>query len=157
MKVRFPDGTVVLVSPLAERQEKNPDRDFALYLDPAWRPTWEAAVVDWPDLGVPASSMVAMGSILATFAAAKRGARIEVGCLGGRGRTGTRCSRVSRSSQAKPCRGQPPRGEAQSVGSPLPGLMRTRFASAVTMPPSVSSVAYRPRIVSQIDACSNVR
>jgi len=89
MDVRFPDGTVVMACSLAERRENNPDRDFGLYLDPAWRPTWDAELIDWPDLGLPANPTVAATQIVKAFARARRGDRVEIGCLFGRGRTGT--------------------------------------------------------------------
>src|SRR3990170_4276171 len=70
MDVRFPDGTVVMACSLAERRENNPDRDFGLYLDPAWRPTWDAELIDWPDLGLPANpTVLACMAILAGVAA----------------------------------------------------------------------------------------
>jgi hypothetical protein len=45
MKVRFPDGTVVKALALRERKEQDPDRDYGLYLDAGWRPTWPATLV----------------------------------------------------------------------------------------------------------------
>ncbi len=89
MKVRFPDGTVVTASALPERLADNPGRDFGLYLDAAWRPTWDAETIDWPDFGVPANPPTAVKAIVAAFDRARRGDRVEIGCLGGRGRTGT--------------------------------------------------------------------
>ena len=89
MEVRFPDGTVVTARALAERRENNPDRDFGLYLDPRWRPTWDAELIDWPDLGIPADPTVAATQIVKAFARAQRGDRVEIGCLFCLGRTGT--------------------------------------------------------------------
>jgi hypothetical protein len=89
MKVCFPDGTVVTARSLAERQERDPDRDFGLYMDAAWRPTWDAHVIEWTDFGVPTNAVQAAQSIVAAFNRAKAGERIEVGCVGGLGRTGT--------------------------------------------------------------------
>ena len=42
MNVKFPDGTIVSACSLAERREANPNRDFGLYMDRAWNPTWKA-------------------------------------------------------------------------------------------------------------------
>lgn len=89
MNVRFPDGTCITASPLGARQEDNSERDFGLYMDPAWTPTWDAELIDWPDFGLPASRETAAGQIMAAFERAKSGERGEIGCIGGLGRTGT--------------------------------------------------------------------
>jgi hypothetical protein len=87
--VSFPDGTKVAASSLACRREDDPERDFGLYMDPAWAPTWDAELIDWPDYGVPSDSEIATSQIVHAFERAKRGENVEVGCLGGLGRTGT--------------------------------------------------------------------
>jgi hypothetical protein len=87
--VRFPDGTLVRASALSERRERDPQRDYGLYLDPGWRPTWPADVVPWKDLGLPLDPEVAATRIRDAFLRAKRGERVEVGCRFGLGRTGT--------------------------------------------------------------------
>jgi len=87
--VRFPDGTEVAAAPLCARREDDPSRDFGLYLDPRWAPTWDAVVVDWPDFGLPTDPETAAAQILAAFERAKRGESVEIGCAGGLGRTGT--------------------------------------------------------------------
>lgn len=89
MKVTFPNGTVVRPASLGDRRESNPDRDFGLYLDAAWQPSWAAEVIDWPDGGLPSNSTQALRQIVAAFGRAKQGERVEVGCIGGLGRTGT--------------------------------------------------------------------
>jgi len=87
--VVFPDGTQVIASPLSARTEDNDARDFGLYMDPAWSPTWDATVIDWPDFGLPAFPKRAAAQIREAFERAKSGERLEVGCIGGTGRTGT--------------------------------------------------------------------
>jgi hypothetical protein len=87
--VTFPDGTRVRASGLADRRADDDERDFGLYLDEAWAPTWPACVIDWPDFGTPRDRPRAAADIRAAFARARAGERVEVGCLGGRGRTGT--------------------------------------------------------------------
>ena len=87
--VTFPDGSRVRASPLADRQADDPERAFGLYLDEGWAPTWPAELIDWPDFGVPAEPEVAAGQIASAFRLARRGELVEVGCLGGSGRTGT--------------------------------------------------------------------
>jgi protein-tyrosine phosphatase len=78
-----------MASPLSARLENNPDRDFGLYMDPSWAPTWDAELIDWPDYGLPADNDTAVGQIIAAFTRAKSGQRVEIGCIGGLGRTGT--------------------------------------------------------------------
>ena len=87
--VTFPDGTRVRASPISERQRDDSERAFGLYLDQQWDPTWEACVIDWPDFGLPEDPEAAAGDIAAAFDRARSGELVEVGCLGGRGRTGT--------------------------------------------------------------------
>jgi hypothetical protein len=87
--VRFPDGTIVSASSLATRVEVDENRDFGLYMDSAWAPTWDADLIDWPDFGLPADPIGAAAQIVSAFDRAKAGDRVEVGCLGGLGRTGT--------------------------------------------------------------------
>lgn len=88
-RIRLPDGTLIQASPIADRRTDDGWREFGLYLDPAWLPAWPAVVLDWPDFGLPASSEEAYQQILAAFERARAGVRVEVGCLGGLGRTGT--------------------------------------------------------------------
>ena len=89
MKVCFPDGTCITASPLDARQERNADRDFGLYMDLAWAPTWNAELIDWPDFGLPTEKETAARQITFAFERAKNGERVEIGCIGGLGRTGT--------------------------------------------------------------------
>ncbi len=74
---------------IADRDANAAWRDFGLYLDPAWKPEWPAVVIDWPDFGLPTSNELAYQAITNAFDRARAGARVEVGCLGGLGRTGT--------------------------------------------------------------------
>ena len=87
MRVVFPDGTAVRASPLAARGAEA--CDFGLYLDARWAPTWPAAVVEWEDFGVPRDPDAAATAIREAFARARAGETVEVGCVGGLGRTGT--------------------------------------------------------------------
>ena len=89
MSICFPDGTCITASPLSARQEDSSDRDFGVYMDPAWAPSWDAELIDWPDLGLPVDEEAAAGQIVAAFTRAKNGERVEIGCVGGLGRTGT--------------------------------------------------------------------
>lgn len=89
MIVTFPDGSRVRASSLADRRVDDPERAYGLYLDERWAPTWPADVIAWPDFGVPADPDVAAREITDAFLRARRGELVEVGCLGGSGRTGT--------------------------------------------------------------------
>ena len=87
--VTFPDGSRVRASALAERNAEDPERAYGLYLDARWEPTWPAEIVAWPDFGLPDEPEVAARQIAGAFRRAQEGELIEVGCLGGSGRTGT--------------------------------------------------------------------
>ena len=87
--ITFPDGSRVRASSLADRREHDPERAYGLYLDARWAPTWTADVIAWPDFGLPAQPVVAARQIMDAFGRARRGELVEVGCLGGSGRTGT--------------------------------------------------------------------
>ena len=87
--VCFPNNTCITASPLAARKDDNPDRDFGLYMDASWAPTWDAELIDWPDFGLPADEARAVEQITSAFERAKQGERLEIGCIGGVGRTGT--------------------------------------------------------------------
>ena len=75
--------------PLRERREDEAERDFGLYMDPRWEPSWPAELIEWEDFGVPADRERAAGQIAAAFERARAGERVEIGCAGGLGRTGT--------------------------------------------------------------------
>jgi protein-tyrosine phosphatase len=87
--VQFPDGTTVEAVGIQERRPDKPGRDYGFYLDARWRPTWTADVIEWEDFGLPADAEATADAICNTFRRAKHGARVEVGCIGGLGRTGT--------------------------------------------------------------------
>jgi hypothetical protein len=87
--VQFPDGTTVEAVGIQERRPDKPSRDYGFYLDARWRPTWTADVIEWEDFGLPADAEATAEAICNTFRRAKHGARVEVGCIGGLGRTGT--------------------------------------------------------------------
>ena len=87
--VTFPDGTEVRGASLDSRRCNDKWRQFGLYLDPSWKPKWPAVLIAWPDFGVPKSRVVAAREIQAAFAKAREGVHVEIGCVGGLGRTGT--------------------------------------------------------------------
>jgi hypothetical protein len=85
--VTLPDGTTVRASPLRDRGVAT--CDFGLYLDAAWEPTWPAELIEWQDFGLPREPEAAVRQIARAFARAQAGERVEIGCVGGLGRTGT--------------------------------------------------------------------
>jgi hypothetical protein len=90
-RVVLPDGTQLTaasfdpVAPYARAR----DPDYGLYLDPRWQPPWDHGYVEWPDFGVPANTEGAVEALKTVLERARSGQNIEVGCLGGHGRTGT--------------------------------------------------------------------
>jgi hypothetical protein len=86
--VVFPDGSRVRASSISDRRADDPERTYGLYLDTRWKPTWPSDVIAWPDFGLPDNREVAARQITDAFLRARTGL-VEVGCLGGRGRTGT--------------------------------------------------------------------
>lgn len=87
--VTFPDASRVRASSLDERKSHDPERAYGLYLDSRWEPTWPAEIVAWPDFGLPEEPQAAARQIAGAFRRAQKGELVEVGCLGGSGRTGT--------------------------------------------------------------------
>jgi hypothetical protein len=87
--VRFPDGTRVRASSISDRRVDDPERAYGLYLDPRWEPSWPATLVDWEDFGLPENPQLAAQQIADAFGRAQQGGLVEIGCLGGSGRTGT--------------------------------------------------------------------
>lgn len=89
--VRLPnDVEVVGVSfDRVDPYDRDSPPDFGVYLDETWSPPWPHEHVDWPDFGVPADSAAAMATFRRVLERAGAGERVEVGCFGGHGRTGT--------------------------------------------------------------------
>lgn len=63
--------------------------DFGLYLDERWDPPWPYEFFDWPDFGVPDDLDALRRALNDLLERARQGEQVEVGCLGGHGRTGT--------------------------------------------------------------------
>lgn len=89
MEVTLPDGTQIRASAIFDRIEDDPSRNFGLYMDARWKPSWPADVIDWPDFALPSDGTRAAAQIRDAFLRAQRGENVEIGCLGGLGRTGT--------------------------------------------------------------------
>ncbi|MFD7901345.1 protein phosphatase [Kitasatospora sp. NPDC059722] len=94
--LRLPSGRLLRGRGLSRPLPSGPAPDFALYLlghRPAPVP-WEARWVRWPDFRLPADradARAAFGEAWRRCAAQ----RVEIACLGGRGRTGTALARIA--------------------------------------------------------------
>jgi hypothetical protein len=90
-RVVMPDGTAVTGVSFGSddpyAREASPD--FGLYLDDRWRPPWPHEVLDWPDFGVPEDPAPVAAVLQSVLDRARAGERVEIGCYGGHGRTGT--------------------------------------------------------------------
>ena len=89
--VVLPDGTTVIAVSYdaSEPYGRDAAPDFGLYLDERWDPPWPHGHLAWPDFGLPADRAEATAAFLDLLARARRGEAVEIGCLGGHGRTGT--------------------------------------------------------------------
>jgi hypothetical protein len=89
--VTLPDGTGVVAVSFEDLDPygRADEPDFGLYLDGRWDPPWPHEHVDWPDFGVPADAAAVLGALHRALDRARAGERVEVGCLGAHGRTGT--------------------------------------------------------------------
>jgi hypothetical protein len=89
--VVLPDGTHVTAASFdpADPYARSDPPDFGVYLDARWAPPWPNRVVDWPDFGVPAEPSRFVATLRGLLERARRGERVEIGCVGGHGRTGT--------------------------------------------------------------------
>jgi protein-tyrosine phosphatase len=88
--VVLPDGTTITAVSFdpGDPYGRDDRPDYGLYLDPRWQPPWPHDHVDWPDFGVPEETAIT-NALLSLLARARAGERVEVGCAGGHGRTGT--------------------------------------------------------------------
>ena len=76
--------------------------DVGLYLDGRWAPPWPHRIVDWPDFGVPTDVDEFVATLRSLLARARGGEQVEIGCLGGHGRTGTTLACVAVLAGARP-------------------------------------------------------
>jgi hypothetical protein len=89
--VRLPEGTTVTAVSFDANDPYRRDQppDFGLYLDARWAPPWPHEHLDWPDFGIPREPELFAGALEGLLLRARAGQRVEIGCLGGHGRTGT--------------------------------------------------------------------
>jgi hypothetical protein len=91
VKVTLPDGTVVWPSSMNNRKADDATPDFGIYADRGWQPRgYPALMVPWPDFGLPDLSDQALLDVVHIgLERARAGFTVELGCIGGHGRTGT--------------------------------------------------------------------
>jgi hypothetical protein len=89
--VALPDGTMLTAASFdpGDPYARHPKPDFGLYLDSRWQPPWDHGHIDWSDFALPDDTDAAGQSLGSLLGRARSGERVEVGCLGGHGRTGT--------------------------------------------------------------------
>ncbi len=89
--VTFADGTTVVAVSFGgdDPYVRGSTPDFGLYLDERWDPPWPHQHLDWPDYGVPPDREAVVAALTDLLERARSGERVEVGCYGAHGRTGT--------------------------------------------------------------------
>lgn len=89
--VILPDGTEVTAASFdaVDPYARDHPPDYGLYLDQRWQPPWTHDHLDWPDFGVPDGASQVADALKFLLDRAHAGDQVEVGCLGGHGRTGT--------------------------------------------------------------------
>lgn len=90
-RVVFLDGTAVTAVSFgsAEPYGREVAPDFGLYLDERWQPPWPHDHLDWPDFSVPGDPALVVAVLESLLDRARSGQRVEIGCYGAHGRTGT--------------------------------------------------------------------
>ncbi len=86
----LPSGRLVRGRGLSRPLPDGPVPSFALYLlgdEPPAVP-WEARWLRWPDFGLPSDRAATVAALHQAWTRAET-ERVEIACLGGRGRTGT--------------------------------------------------------------------
>ncbi len=96
--LELPDGTRLRARGLRRDTPPAPPPEWALYLlGRAPPPTpWPSRWVRWPDFWLPRDPADATSAFLEAHRRAAAGARVEIACGGGRGRTGTALACIAR-------------------------------------------------------------
>lgn len=87
--VTLPSGVVIHCSELLNNRTDIEPPEFGLYADFSWRPTWRNEFINWPDFQTPINPDMASNQIISLYGRAVLGTEVEIGCIGGHGRTGT--------------------------------------------------------------------
>ena len=130
--MKLPSGRLIRGRGLRQQKPGGPDPEFGLYLlgsEPRGVP-WEFRWVAWPDFRLPADPAAARAGFAEAW---ERSAaeRVEVGCVGGLGRTGTAlaCIAVLDGVAAREAVGYVRRHyDARAVETPWQRRFVTRFA-----------------------------
>ena len=88
--LELPSGRLIRGRGLRGPDPGGPDPEFGLYVvgSALHGVPWEFRWVAWPDYGLPADPAAMRSALVEAWERADR-ERVEVGCIGGRGRTGT--------------------------------------------------------------------
>ena len=88
--LELPSGRLIRGRGLRGPDPGGPDPEFGLYVvgSEMHGVPWEFRWVAWPDYGLPADPAAMRSALVEAWERADR-ERVEVGCIGGRGRTGT--------------------------------------------------------------------
>jgi hypothetical protein len=91
--IELPNGVVVDVASYIGNEDhsgRQSQPTFGVYLDPVWSPPWQHIHIEWPDFGVPSDVAALRRAVVEILRrAGQAGERVEIGCIGGHGRTGT--------------------------------------------------------------------
>jgi hypothetical protein len=87
--VRLPDGSWVRGRSVRAPLPPGAEPTLGLYLGVPYAPRWEHHHVSWPDFWLPGDPRATAALLRDAHAHALAGGRLEIGCRGGRGRTGT--------------------------------------------------------------------
>jgi len=88
--VKFPNKVTVYASSQASSEQPKGIPDFTLYAAESWRPRGIGTYIPWRDYGTPTIPWFqAAGAIIEAYEKAAQGFSVEIGCIGGHGRTGT--------------------------------------------------------------------
>jgi len=90
-KVEFPDGTIIYASSAGQTSKDRVKPDYGCYAYDQFNPRPNmASFIKWADFGLPYAEIRFVAYELRRMVAlAKQGFDVEVGCMGGHGRTGT--------------------------------------------------------------------
>lgn len=88
--VEFPNGVRIRGRRLRRAAPGGRQPEYGVYLAARQPPaeSWPVDWIKWPDFRLPADPPAAIGELASALARA-RDQRVEIGCPGGRGRTGT--------------------------------------------------------------------
>lgn len=88
-EVILADGTPIYCSSVHGSYDDEITPDFGLYADRIWNPTWRNEFINWPDMNIPKDHKTSLVQIEEAYLRAfNEDQFVEIGCIGGHGRTG---------------------------------------------------------------------